>query len=83
VPLRLVPAYDELLLGWRDRTPVVAPGHARRVHPGGGLLRAVVLEDARAVGTWQLRGGRVAVEPFGEIRDTAALAAEIAAVEAL
>jgi hypothetical protein len=83
VPLRLVPAYDELLLGWRDRTPVVASAHARRVHPGGGLLRAVVLEDGRAVGTWQLRGGRVTVEPFAEIRDSAGLLAEIAAVEAL
>jgi hypothetical protein len=82
VPLRLVPAYDELLLGWRDRTPVVAAEHARRVHPGGGLLRAVVLEDGRAVGTWQLRAGRVTVKPFAEIRDTAGLAAEIAAVEA-
>jgi hypothetical protein len=81
LPLRLVPAYDELLLGWRDRTPVVAAAHARRVHPGGGLLRAVVLEAGRAVGTWQLRGGRVTVEPFAEIRDAAGLAAEIAAVE--
>jgi hypothetical protein len=83
VPLRLVHAYDELLLGWRDRTPVVAARDARRVHPGGGLLRAVVLEGGRAVGTWQLRGGRVRVEPFGEIADAAELAAEIAAVEAL
>jgi hypothetical protein len=82
VPLRLVPAYDELLLGWRDRTPVVAAAHARRVHPGGGLLRAVVLEGGRAVGTWQLRGGRVTVEPFVEIADAAGLAAEIARVEA-
>jgi Winged helix DNA-binding domain len=82
LPLRLVPAYDELLLGWRDRTPVVPAEHARRVHPGGGLLRAVVLEDGRAVGTWQLRGGRVTVEPFAEICDMDGLAGEIAAVEA-
>lgn len=82
LPLRLVPAYDELLLGWRDRTPVVGVEHARRVHPGGGLLRAVVLEGGRAVGTWQLRGGRVTVEPFAEIRDAAWLEAEIAAIEA-
>jgi hypothetical protein len=83
LPLRLIPAYDELLLGWRDRTPVVAAEHARRVHPGGGLLRAVVLEHGRAVGTWQLRAGRVAVEPFAEIADAAGLAAEVAAVERL
>jgi hypothetical protein len=81
LPLRLIPAYDELLLGWRDRAPVVAAEHARRVHPGGGLLRAVVLADGRAVGTWQLRAGRVAVEPFAEIADAAGLAAEIGAIE--
>jgi hypothetical protein len=83
VALRLIPAYDELLLGWRDRTPTVAAEHAHRVHPGGGLLRAVVLEHGRAVGTWQLRGGRVTVEPFAAIGDAAGLAGEIAAVERL
>jgi len=83
LPLRLIPAYDELLLGWRDRTPVVAPEHARRVHPGGGLLRAVVLEDGRAAGTWQLRAGHVTVEPFTEITDTLGLTTEITAIERL
>jgi hypothetical protein len=78
-PLRLIPAYDELLLGWRDRSPTVPPALARRVHPGGGLLRAVVLEDGVAVGTWQLRGGKVTVD--GRIADQAALAAEIAEIE--
>ena len=29
---------------------------AKRVHPGGGILRAVVLEDGVAVGTWCVRG---------------------------
>ena len=83
VPLRLIPPYDELLLGWHDRTPTVAQEHARRVHPGGGLLRAVVLENGRAAGTWQLRAGRVTVQPFSEITDTDALAAEITAIERL
>jgi hypothetical protein len=37
--------------------------HARRVHPGGGIVRAVATDDARAVGTWTARrsGGRLAV----------------------
>ena len=51
-----LPAFDELLLGWRDRTPTVPAEHARDVHPGGGILRAVVLEDGVAVGTWSARG---------------------------
>ena len=52
VPRVLLPAFDELLLGWRDRTPTVPAEHARAVHPGGGILRAVILEDGVAVGTW-------------------------------
>jgi hypothetical protein len=83
LPLRLIPAYDELLLGWRDRTPTVAPAHARRVHPGGGLIRAVVLENARAAGTWRLRAGRVTVDPFTEVTDTPGLTTEITAIEHL
>ena len=64
VPDVLIPAFDELLLGWRDRTPTVPPEHAKRVHPGGGILRAVALEDGVAVGTWSRAGGRVSVERF-------------------
>jgi hypothetical protein len=57
VPRVLLPPFDELLLGWRDRTPTVPAEHARHVHPGGGILKAVVLEDGVAVGTWTARDG--------------------------
>lgn len=57
VPDVLIPAFDELLLGWRDRTPTVPAAHAKTVHPGGGMIRAVALEDGVAVGTWTRRGG--------------------------
>lgn len=56
VPRVLLPAFDELLLGWRDRTPTVPAEHARKVHPGGGILRPVILEDGVAVGTWSKAG---------------------------
>jgi hypothetical protein len=46
VPTVRLPAFDELLLGWRDRTPTVPPSLAREVHPGGGIIRAVTLVDA-------------------------------------
>jgi winged helix DNA-binding protein len=86
VPARLLPAFDPYLLGWRDRTFAVPAAHARRVHPGGGILRAVASVDAEAVGTWSLRrrGTAVAVEvePFGPLAavDAAALDAEAADV---
>jgi uncharacterized protein YbbC (DUF1343 family) len=37
--------YDELLLGWRDRSPTVPAKLAKQVHPGGGIIRAVIVED--------------------------------------
>jgi hypothetical protein len=53
VPRVLLPPYDELLLGWRDRTPTVPPERAKEVHPGGGIIRAVVLENGVVTGTWR------------------------------
>jgi hypothetical protein len=57
VPRVLLPAFDELLLGWRDRTPTVPPEHAKAVHPGGGILRPVILENGVAIGTWTTTSG--------------------------
>jgi hypothetical protein len=83
VPLRLLGAFDELLLGWKDRTPVVPAAHARDVHPGGGILRPVVVEDGEAIGTWSQPGGRVKLSLWRDAGDAAALEAEMAAVEDL
>jgi len=52
---RLLGAFDPYLLGWRDRSFAVAPEHAHRVHPGGGIIRPVALRDGRVVGTWSRR----------------------------
>ena len=67
---RLLGAFDPYLLGWKVRGFAVAPQHARAVHPGGGILRAVATGDGLVVGTWTLRrrsgGVAVRVEPFAE-----------------
>jgi DNA glycosylase AlkZ-like len=78
VPPRLLGAFDPYLLGWRDRTFAVAPEHARRVHPGGGMLRAVATADGLVVGTWTAPGGEIAIERFGD--DATDFAGEIADV---
>jgi hypothetical protein len=68
---RLLPAFDPYLLGWKDRAFAVPAAHAKRVYPGGGMLRAVATAGGVAVGTWSARrrGGRTAVvvDPFGRI----------------
>jgi hypothetical protein len=72
-PVRLLPSFDTLLLGYADRTPLVPARHARRVNAGGGMIRPTILTDDGVVGTWSLRRERdrvprVDVDPFGRLR---------------
>jgi len=67
IPPRLLGAFDPYLLGWKDRSFAVDPTHARRVHPGGGIVRATAIAGGRAVATWTMPGGRVALEPFAPL----------------
>ena len=80
-PPRLLGAYDPLLLGWDSRDPVVGP-HGRLIAING-LFRPFALVRGRAVGTWSLPGGKVALAPFAPLpgADAAALAADAAEVE--
>jgi hypothetical protein len=68
---RLVPRFDTYLLGYSSRDLAVPSEHARRIHPGGGILRPALLANGRALGIWssQRRKGRleVIVEPFEEL----------------
>ena len=71
--VRLLPRFDALLLGYASRDWLVDPAYARRVHPGGGMLRATLLVDGRLAGTWKTqslkRGLRVEVDPFEPLPD--------------
>jgi hypothetical protein len=77
---RLLPAFDPYLLGWRDRSFAVAPEHARQVHPGGGMLRAVATLDGRVTGTWTAPRGYAEIAPLDPKIDPAVFAPEIADV---
>jgi winged helix DNA-binding protein len=69
IPPRLLGAYDPYLLGWKDRSFAVPAEHARLVHPGGGVVRAVATVDGRVVGSWE------------DVADEPAFAGELADVE--
>jgi hypothetical protein len=67
--LHLLPGFDELVLGYADRSCTVPAEHAERIVPGGnGMFRATVVVGGRAVGTWRWAGrGRsrtVDADPF-------------------
>lgn len=60
--VHLLPAFDEYLIGYRDRSAMLEDGHARRVNAGGGLLAPCVLAGGRVVGIWSRKRSRETVE---------------------
>jgi hypothetical protein len=80
----LLPGFDEFVLGYGDRSTVLAPEFADRIVPGGnGMFRPTVVSEGRIVGTWAWtgRGDRrtVTATPFtefsAEVRSAIAAAA--------
>ena len=69
--VRLLPAFDAYLLGYRRRDLAVPPALQRRLQRGGGWLHPAVVVNGRAVAAWSLRrSGRRAfidVEPGEQI----------------
>ncbi|MFJ8582070.1 winged helix DNA-binding domain-containing protein [Micromonospora sp. NPDC093277] len=58
-----LPGFDEYLLGFKDRTPMLDPAHAAAVVPGGnGVFQATVVHGGRVVGTWKRTIGKTGVK---------------------
>jgi hypothetical protein len=81
----LLPAFDEYLLGYRDRSGVLDPANASEVVPGNnGIFLPIVLINGRVTGTWKRSFKRGAVEitasmfkrPSRAAKDAVALAAD-------
>lgn len=75
-PVRLLGGFDSLLLAYADRRAHLSPDRAPLVNRGGGMVRALVVDDGRVVGTWsRSRNGQVEArlwEPGAEIDREAA-----------
>jgi len=51
--VRLLPGFDEFVLGYKDRSAVLAAEHSGRIVPGNnGVFRPTVVIDGRVAGTW-------------------------------
>jgi len=68
--VRLLPMFDNYLLGYRDRTAMLDPARHPQVYVGG-IIKATVVCDGRVIGIWRLeRSARTtavrvtAFEPF-------------------
>lgn len=75
----LLPGFDELVLGYADRSMTIAPEHAGKVVPGGnGMFRPTLVVGGRAVAVWRTAGTgrnrRLEVAGFDGPVDAAVLA---------
>ena len=79
--VRLLPMYDNYLVAHRTTALSVPDAHRKQVRPGGGQIRAAVLADGLARGTWSWRRDHADVALF-EPPAAPELAAGIAAESA-
>lgn len=78
-----LPGFDEFLLGYKDRSAVLAEKHAQLVCPGGnGMFAATIVINGRVVGTWKRTIRRSAIEISATPFATLGRAERTAVVEA-
>jgi Winged helix DNA-binding domain len=66
-PCLLLPGFDELLLGYEDRTATIDKARESNIVPGGnGVFKATILAGGRVVGTWKRKdkAKEIVVEPL-------------------
>ena len=65
--VRLLSAFDNYLVGYRDRSMIIDDAHRGAVYVGG-VIKATVLVDGRVLGIWKLartpKAATVTVTPF-------------------
>ncbi len=78
--LRLLPGFDEFVLGYADRTFTVPKEFEDRIVPGGnGMFRSTVVRGGQVIATWKRAGtgakAGIDPEPFGSLgaRDLATI----------
>ena len=63
--VQLLPAFDEYLLGYRDRSPVIDDDRFERVVPGGnGIFAPILIAGGRVAGIWRRTPRTGLVEPL-------------------
>jgi len=78
-----LPGFDEYLLGYKDRSLMLQPGHLDAVIPGGnGMFRSTLVRAGRVIGTWTRatsgKRGVVTVMPLVPVSDADREASEAA-----
>jgi len=79
----LLPAFDEMILSYADRSALFGAKHGLRSIVSGGVIKPIVVSSGQVVGTWsrQIIGEKVAVTvaPLGRLGAAARTSIEKAA----
>lgn len=68
----LLPGFDEFLLGYQDRSLVLAPEHANKIVPGGnGVFKKTLVAGGEVTGTWARSGTGAGAAVVPELFDEA------------
>lgn len=72
--VHLLPGYDEYVIGYQDRTAVLAAEHAQKIVPGNnGVFQPMIVIKGQVAGTWKRSLKRKAMEitllPFAPLGD--------------
>jgi len=70
VPVRLLPAFDNALLGHADRRRIISDTDRKRVMPGRAQVLPTFLVDGWVHGTWSLEAGTLRLTPFRPLRES-------------
>ena len=68
--LHLLPAFDEYIVGYKDRTAVLASENHKKAISSNGVFRPVVIQNGRVIGLWKkATSGKkvITVTPFEPI----------------
>ncbi len=69
--IRFLPRYDAYCLGYASRDFMIAAAQAKKLHPGGGLIRSCLSIDGEAMASWKLEkrraGGRITIAPYTKL----------------
>lgn len=66
-PVRFLPKWDNVLLGFADRTRILPEEYRRTVIAANGDVAQTFLVDGLVAGRWTVDGGRVVVDPFAAL----------------
>jgi hypothetical protein len=70
-PVRFLPRYDEVLIGYEHRDRVIPARHRPAIYGKNAIIEATVLVDGMVAGTWSFDRSKndalVRVQPFGRL----------------